>query len=63
MTTTTCCLCQAELEEDESNNPEPIMDGDTNFCCDYCNRTKVIPARLGALLERSYGKDDGLDQE
>jgi hypothetical protein len=58
-----CCFCQTELEEDEQNNPEPLMEMDPNFCCDYCNRTKVVPARLGALLGAKGSKDDGLDRE
>jgi len=57
-----CCLCEEEMD-DMGNNPEPLMDGPEDRCCDYCNRTKVVPARLGALLEKAHSKDDGLDQE
>lgn len=40
----TCCICGKEYTG-WGNNPWPIKhDG---YCCDKCNETKVIPARLG----------------
>ena len=47
----TCCLCGAECTG-WGNNPypcEPKFGGDR--CCDECNSTKVIPARLRALCK------------
>lgn len=48
-----CCFCGEELtpQPDISprfwgNNPEPLMRDDENRCCDHCNFTKVIPARI-----------------
>lgn len=40
---TVCCICGREFTG-WGNNPWPVKeDGE---CCDECNRTKVIPARL-----------------
>tara|TARA_Y100000310_G_scaffold338715_1_gene429211 strand:+ start:1654 stop:1806 length:153 start_codon:yes stop_codon:yes gene_type:complete len=43
-----CCLCGKEIEVEvngwsEGNNAEPLKDG---RCCNDCNASKVIPARL-----------------
>lgn len=50
-----CCLCGAEMEEWQSNNPWPLMyDEDyESRCCHDCNALKVLPARL--LHERTMG--------
>ena len=36
------------------NNPYPVTKGENDRCCDICNDTRVIPARLQAM----YGKGD-----
>jgi hypothetical protein len=48
-----CCICKCEIEKqyteegvmywDQGNNAQPIDDG---RCCNECNATIVIPARL-----------------
>ena len=48
-----CCLCNGEIEKkttpderiywDKGNNAMPLAEGK---CCDICNQTKVLPARL-----------------
>ena len=38
-----CCLC-GDLFDGFGNNPYPLSK--TGRCCDCCNATKVIPARL-----------------
>ena len=40
-----CCLCN-DNARGHGNNPEPLMSGSIQSCCDNCNETKVIPARL-----------------
>lgn len=42
-----CCLCN-KLTTGFGNNPEPL-DLFENRCCDDCNRTQVVPYRLGQL--------------
>ena len=37
-----CILCK-KAYIGFGNNATPLKDG---LCCDYCNRTKVIPERL-----------------
>ena len=46
-----CCLC-GDIFEGYGNNPDPIKDLEGRYydeeeeCCDNCNATKVIPARM-----------------
>ena len=45
----TCCICEKEIPVermtgwDKGNNAEPVKSG---RCCNVCNETQVIPARL-----------------
>lgn len=54
-----CCLCGGEIEKKQhpitgevywtqGNNAEPLA---TGRCCDVCNDTKVVPARM-KMVER-----------
>ena len=50
-----CCLCSGLIEIGPTgwvhgNNAEPVA---TGRCCDFCNMTKVIPARLRNIRESS----------
>lgn len=52
-----CCLCSREIEVkaggwDSGNNAEPVANG---RCCDECNDSLVIPARLFEASARRYG--------
>ena len=38
-----CVLCEKEISG-QGNNPHPLKE--KSECCDECNATKVIPARL-----------------
>lgn len=40
-----CCLC-GNSYIGYGNNAQPLKEG---YCCDPCNTTKVIPARLKRL--------------
>ena len=42
-----CCLCDDVLSG-HGNNAQPLNDAK---CCDECNATKVIPARLGLTVQ------------
>jgi hypothetical protein len=54
-----CCICKGEIEKqyteegemywDQGNNAQPIDDG---RCCNECNATIVIPARLTEMKLR-----------
>jgi len=46
----TCILCGATYEG-MGHNPEPLANYDDGRCCDVCNDTRVIPARIGAMRE------------
>lgn len=61
MTAPACVLCGNPCEpwhEEEptgyGHNPEPLAED--GRCCDNCNATKVIPARLGMMVS---GSDEG----
>lgn len=63
-----CCLCGGDIEKkrtpggavywDGGNNPEPLADT-PNRCCDTCNTTKVLPARIAAI-EDTIKKQTGI---
>jgi hypothetical protein len=40
-----CCFCKKTFSG-YGHNPEPLKDGIVNRCCDKCNVSKVIPARV-----------------
>lgn len=42
-----CCLC-GKLFFGWGNNPQPLKD--KGECCDACNCSKVIPARLQKII-------------
>lgn len=43
-----CCIC-GDTFEGFGNNPWPIVYDEKARCCDDCNATVVIPARLERL--------------
>lgn len=49
-----CCLCHGEIDG-YGNNPAPLSD---KFkCCNVCNTTKVIPARIEQIIKnKQIGK-------
>lgn len=50
-----CCLCGSEWIG-WGNNPDPLGDVHTDRCCDFCNQSKVDPARLGRIAwEKASG--------
>ncbi len=49
-----CVLCGSDCENQWGNNPYPVEHdgGDDGVCCDYCNLTQVLPARIAARARR-----------
>jgi hypothetical protein len=56
-----CSICKEEIEKqldpstgevfwELGHNSEPVVED--GRCCDSCNYTKVIPARLGIILNK-----------
>lgn len=45
----TCVLCGKHING-HGNNPAPLAD--EGKCCDACNKTKVIPARMKFLIDK-----------
>lgn len=45
-----CVICGIVLPKGEyGNNPEPIKPFSSGVCCNECNMSQVIPARLAGL--------------
>ena len=42
-----CSICNNEINDEFGNNAEPVNDG---RCCNDCNSTVVIPARIKEML-------------
>ena len=43
-----CVLC-GQMFSEFGNNPWPLATLDDGPCCDHCNSTKVLPARLARI--------------
>ena len=56
-----CCFC-GETFYDYGNNPAPADDTPGARCCDNCNSSIVIPARVEAYLQARANKQP-LDKE
>lgn len=56
-----CCLCDGDFF-DFGHNPWPLVPDDDDYsrCCDSCNTSKVLPARL-AMLNNILPKRDHTD--
>lgn len=44
-----CAIC-GTLFNGYGNNPWPVVEDDDARCCDYCNHTEVVPARMAMVL-------------
>ena len=49
----TCCICKKKFTG-WGNNPYPYHG---KVCCDACNATKVIPARLYAMFSNHNSRN------
>lgn len=47
-----CCICH-KIFTDWGNNPWPVVKDEDALCCDDCNGTVVLPARIAGLREES----------
>lgn len=50
-----CCLC-GQTFVGYGNNPWPLSHDINDRCCDRCNDTKVIPARLAQMYSKKGKK-------
>lgn len=48
-----CCVCSGPMHKEDSHNAEPFSPSGKR-CCEKCNMSFVIPARLG-LGEKCFG--------
>ncbi len=51
----TCCLC-GQKYEGYGNSAYPIVEN--GYCCDVCNKTRVIPERLKRAMHNGMMKND-----
>ena len=49
-----CCICGQEIIDGFGNNPWPVKD--KGKCCDLCNMSVVIKARLNMLNNKKKGE-------
>lgn len=49
----TCCFCGRSCENAYGNNPYPASKKDGERCCNVCNSTVVIPARIAEAVKGS----------
>jgi len=52
--TANCAICSKNYTG-YGNNAEPVCEG---YCCDLCNSTKVIPARIAEMFQTTGNKID-----
>lgn len=51
-----CVICGKEYPNQYGNNPYPVKK--KGLCCDQCNDTIVIPARIKAYLESKAKEEE-----
>ena len=51
-----CCIC-GNVFTGFGNNPWPVVTGEDARCCDTCNSTTVVPARIARIVAAN-AKDD-----
>ena len=51
-----CCICK-ESCIGFGNNPDPVKE--KGRCCDVCNYTKVIPARIEKTIFKKVAEPNG----
>lgn len=57
-----CVLCGTIwMSKYGMNNPAPLAE--SGKCCDDCNRTKVLPARLSMLLSKKEEEEEEVEEE
>ena len=56
-----CVLCDKSFIG-YGNNPAPLNTSDGAKCCDGCNMTKVIPARLDPFFDTLQAVQKGMDK-
>ena len=49
-----CCICGQEIVDGFGNNPWPVKD--KGECCDLCNISVVLKARLNMLNNKKKGE-------
>jgi hypothetical protein len=52
-----CCIC-GEIFYGWGNNPWPVNEDPNEKCCDWCNLSKVVPARIANSLAKKPSKGD-----
>ena len=52
-----CCICGKKFIG-WGNNPWPVVKDEGATCCDECNGTYVLSARLGQMFSGNGNKED-----
>lgn len=54
-----CCFCGKECENEFGNNPYPVNKDENARCCNDCNMSVVLPARIEALVATEEDEKEG----
>lgn len=59
-----CCFCEGELGQTGGNNPDPACTIKDARCCDYCDETIVLPARISIdqLIKKAVAEKNAPDE-
>lgn len=52
-----CCFCGKECENEWGNNPWPVNKDEEARCCNECNMSVVVPARLAQAVKKDEEKE------
>ena len=52
-----CCICGKKFIG-WGNNPYPVVDDENARCCDDCNGTTVVPARIAEFYRKERSQCD-----
>ncbi len=61
-----CCICKVEEIKGMGNNPEPVKSMTGRFgnrCCDFCNYSVVLPARMASASAEIADKAESVAKE
>lgn len=53
-----CCICEKKENGKYGNSPWPVDNAPDSRCCDECNFTVVLPARIAMMSKDAKKKGE-----